>query len=89
MAARLESVPDHLLSWHSFRTIILIDAQRRKASALRFKHSQSFASRRHLLSHAKVRSTIQRLGNTTNPLAASERLTISTLMLRQTRFRPC
>ena len=39
--------------------------------------SQSLARRRQRLSHAKVRSTIQRLGKTTNPLAPSERLTIS------------
>ena len=51
----------------------LMDAQRRNASALRLRHSQSFASRRHLFSHAKVRSTIQRFGSTTNVFAVSER----------------
>src|SRR3546814_9469981 len=38
--------------------------------------SQSLASRRQRPSHAKVRSTTQRRGRTSNPLAASERLTI-------------
>ena len=37
-----------------------IDARRKNASALRFRFSQSFASRRQRLSHAIVRSTIQR-----------------------------
>ena len=43
-----------------------IEARRRKASALRFRHSQSLAKRRQRLSHAIVRSTIQRFGSTTN-----------------------
>ena len=43
---------------------------------LRF--SQSLASLRHRPSHAKVRSTTQRLGRISKPLAMSERLTIST-----------
>ena len=55
-----------------------MEAQRRKARALRLRHSQSLARRRHRLSQAMVRSTIQRLGSTTN-LWRSERLTISTL----------
>jgi hypothetical protein len=38
------------------------DHHRRKASAERFKHSQSLASLRHLLSQPIVRSTIHRLG---------------------------
>jgi hypothetical protein len=37
-----------------------MDAQRRNASALRFRHSQSLASLRHRFNHANVRSTIQR-----------------------------
>ncbi len=40
-----------------------MDARRRNASALRFKHFQSLARRRHRLSHAMVRSTIQRFGS--------------------------
>ena len=55
-----------------------MDAQRRKARALVLRFSQSFASLRHLLSQAKVRSTIQRLGRTMNFEAVSDRLTIST-----------
>lgn len=54
-----------------------IDASLRKASALRDKFSRSLASLRHLPSHAKVRSTTQRLGRTSKPLAPSDRLTIS------------
>ena len=37
------------------------------ARALQLRFSQSLARRRRLLSHAIVRSTIQRLGNCTNP----------------------
>ena len=48
------------------------DAQRRKARADRFKHSQSFASLRQRLSQLMVRSTIQRFGNTAKPFTASE-----------------
>ena len=52
----------------------LMDANRRKASPLRFRHSQSLASLRHRPSHAKVRSTTHSFGKTTKPFAASERL---------------
>src|SRR5258706_15945709 len=55
-----------------------IDARRKNASAFLLRFSQSLASRRQRLSHAMERSTIQRLGRTTNPLTRSERLTIST-----------
>ena len=65
----LESVREHQTGLQSFRSMRRIDARRKKASALRFKFSQSFASRRQRLSHAIVRSTIQRRGSTTNPLA--------------------
>ena len=54
-----------------------MEASLRKASALRVRFSQSLASRRQRLSQAMVRSTIQRLGSTTNPLSRSDRLTIS------------
>src|SRR5208337_5501501 len=54
-----------------------IEAQRRKASALRFRHSQSLASLRQRLSQPMVRSTIQRLGRTVNVFAVLDRLTIS------------
>ncbi len=64
-----------------------MDAQRRKASALRFRRSQSLASRRQRFSQAIVRSTIQRFGNTTKQ-AMSERLTISMLTWLQTRANP-
>ena len=42
--------------------------------------SKSLVRRRHRPSQPNVRSTIQRLGSTTKPLAASERLTISSGM---------
>src|SRR5277367_1147866 len=54
-----------------------MEASLRKARALRLRFSQSLASRRQRFNQAIVRSTIQRLGNGTNPLARSERLTIS------------
>src|SRR5215831_462212 len=54
-----------------------IEASRRNASALRLRFSQSFASLRQRLSQAKVRSTTQRRGSTTNPFVRSECLTIS------------
>ena len=51
------------------------EAQRRKASALRFRHSQSLANRRQQLSQATERSTICRFGSTAKR-CRSERLTI-------------
>ena len=62
----------------SFRSIRRIDASCRNARALRLRLSKSLARRRQRLSHAKVRSTTQRIGRTTKPLAWSERFTIST-----------
>ncbi|AWI61868.1 transposase [Sinorhizobium fredii] len=47
-----------------------------QASADAMDFSQSLANRRHLPSHAKVRSTTQRRGRTSKPLALSVRLTI-------------
>jgi len=55
-----------------------IDASLMNARALRLRFSKSLASLRQRLSHARVRSTTQRLGNTSKPFAVSERLTIST-----------
>ncbi len=63
-----ESVREHHVGLHSFRSMRRMDARRRKASALRLRHSQSFASLRQRPSQASVRSTIQRLGKTTKPL---------------------
>ena len=63
---------------HSFLSMSLVEATRRKARPLRFKHSQSLESLRHRLNHAKVCSTTHRLGKTTKPFTASERLTTST-----------
>src|SRR5271166_4691489 len=74
-----ESVRKHHAGLHSFRSIRRIEARRRKASALRLRHSQSFANLRQRASQARVRSTIQRLGRARKPLALSDRLTISTL----------
>ena len=63
-----ESVRKHHVGLHSFRSMRRMEARRRNASALRLRHSQSFASRRQP-SQAKVRSPIQRLGRTTKALA--------------------
>ena len=60
-------------------SIRLIEASEER-ERLRFRCSQSLARLRHRLSQAMVRSTIQRLGNTSKPRAPSERLTISRLM---------
>src|SRR5262249_26625663 len=73
----LESVRKHQAGLQSFRSMRRIEARRRNASALRLRFSQSLASLRQRLSQAKVRSTTQRRGSTTNPLVRSERLTIS------------
>ena len=73
----LESVQEHQEGLQSFLSMRRIEAKRKKASALTFRFSQSLASRRHRLSQAIVRSTIQRFGRTAKPLARSERLTIS------------
>ena len=48
-----------------------------QACADSMDRSKSFASLRHLPSHAKVRSTTQRRGRTSKPLALSARLMIS------------
>lgn len=53
----------------SFLSIKRMEARRRKASALWLRFSQSLARRRHRPSQPMVRSTIQRLGRTTKPLA--------------------
>src|SRR5262245_34089744 len=63
-----ESVRKHQAGLQSFRSMRRIEARRKNASALRLRFSQSLASLRQRLSHARVRSTIQRLGSTTNPL---------------------
>src|SRR5262245_33766916 len=75
--AVLESVRKHQAGLQSFRSMRRIEASRRNASALRLRFSQSLASLRQRLSQAKVRSTTQRRGSTTNPFIPSERLTIS------------
>src|SRR5208282_4210819 len=65
----LESVREHHAGLQSFRSMRRMEARRRKASALRLRHSQSLASLRQRPSQAKVRSTIQRLGRVTKPFA--------------------
>ena len=82
----LESVREHHVWMHSFRSMSRIEASRRNARALQLRHSQSFANRRQRLSHAKDLSTSQRFGKTANPLAQSERLTIATLTCAIVRF---
>src|SRR3981081_1711307 len=64
----LESVRRLQAGLHSFLSMRRIEARRKKASAFRLRFSQSLASLRQRLSQAMVRSTIQRLGKTTNPL---------------------
>ena len=64
----LESVRKHQTGLQSFRSMRRIEARRKNASALRLRFSQSLASLRQRLSQAMVRSTIQRLGRTANPL---------------------
>src|SRR3977135_1587927 len=73
--APCESIRDHLEHWQSFLSIRRAEAQSRNGSAFRLRHSQALASRRQRLSQPMVRSTIHRLGRTTN-LCRSERLTI-------------
>src|SRR6516162_6666603 len=80
----LESVRRLHQGLHSFRNMRRMEASLRKARALRLRFSQSLASRRQRFSQAIVRSTIQRLGKGTNPLARSERLTISVLTFFRT-----
>lgn len=58
----------------SLRSMRRIDARRMKATAVRVRFSKSLARRRQRLSHARVRSTTQRLGSTSNPLARSDRI---------------
>ena len=70
-------IPKTTAAGQSFLSMRRIEARRKKASAFRLRFSQSLASLRQRLSQAMVRSTIQRLGKTTNPLTRSERLTIS------------
>src|SRR5450631_1891293 len=64
----LESVRRVQAGLHSFLSMRRIEARRKNASAFRLRFSQSLASLRQRLSHAMVRSTIQRFGKTTNPL---------------------
>ena len=64
----LESVRRLQAGLHSFLSMRRIEARRKNASAFRLRVSQSLASLRQRLSHAIVRSTIQRFGKTTNPL---------------------
>jgi hypothetical protein len=67
-ATVLESVRRLQAGLQSFLSMRRIDARRKNAKAFRLRHSQSLDKRRQRLSHAMVRSTIQRLGRTTNPL---------------------
>src|SRR6266481_3095267 len=76
-AMALESVRTLQAGLQSFLSMRRIEARRKNAKAFRLRHSQSLARRRQRLSHAMVRSTIQRFGKTTNSLTPSERLTIS------------
>ena len=48
--------------------------------ALTLDFPRSFDNRRHRPTHARVRSTTQRRGKTSQPFAASKRLTICTVL---------
>src|SRR6266852_3688065 len=84
----LESVRRLQAGLQSFLSMRRIEARRKNARAFRLRHSQSLAKRRQRLSQAMVRSTIQRLGKTTNPLTRSERLTISISICGRTFASP-
>ena len=61
------------------RVSIRIEAIFAHAVELSMERSQSLARRRQRPSQAKVRSTTQRRGNTSNPLTVSDRLMISSV----------
>ena len=63
----------------SLRVRRRILARSAQAVELSIVRSQSLANRRHLPSHAKVRSTTHRLGSRTKPFALSGRLTVSSV----------
>ena len=60
---------------HGLRIINRIDKNFINATVINVRFSKSFARRRHRFNHAKVRSTTQRLANTSKPFAVSERFT--------------
>src|SRR5271165_7589701 len=74
----LESVRKVYEGLQSLRSMRRMEASRRNASALSVRLSKSLARRRQRLSQARVRSTTHRIGSTSNPLALSDRFTIST-----------
>ncbi len=74
MGEVLESVRKVHEGLQSFRSMNRMEARRRKARASILRFSQSLASLRQRLSQARVRSTIQRLGCTTQPLMWPQRL---------------
>jgi hypothetical protein len=61
LCADLESVLKLDQALQSFRSMRRMEASFKNARALRLRFSQSLARRRQRLSHAMVRSTIQRL----------------------------
>ncbi len=68
-SAALESVHEVHEGLQSRLSIMRMEASLTKVSAVRVRFSKSFARRRQRLSQANVRSTIQRLGRTSKPLA--------------------
>ncbi len=75
---QLEPVRKVYEGLQSLRSMRRMEASRRNASALSVRFSKSLARRRQRFSQAIVRSTTQRIGRTSNPLALSDRFTIST-----------
>src|SRR5271155_2335834 len=76
LRVRFERV-DHARSRAILRVMSMTEAAKRKAVADLMVASTSLARRRFRFSQAKVRSTTQRFGSRTKPLAVSERLMIS------------
>ena len=72
--AKVHETWQYLASRRVMSLMLAINVQ---AVELARDFSQSFARRRHLPSHAKVRSTTHRRGRTSKPFAVSERLMIS------------
>jgi hypothetical protein len=70
---------------HSFLNMSLMEARRRKASALLLRFSQSFASLRHRPSQAKVRSTTHRLGRT--PALGPDKLDMARRLIAENKGR--
>ena len=70
------------------RDISLTEAMKSQVTELSVVASKSLARRRLRFSQASVRSTTQRRGSSTKPLARSERLTISMVQFPRSSSAP-